>query len=224
MKRLTKFLAFAAFIFVAQTTFGQGVVNSSHNFAGELWTPNGGTCIVCHTPHNAIAGQDLLWNHDLSGVVNFTPYQNGNGTIDAVDLDNTVGNSAMCLSCHDGTVSIGKLGGAATLSAKFVSDASYDGESNAESVGYAVVGAGGTLASDHPVGFTYDGALDAGLEDPTQAGTGPVSSISADMLFGAANDQMECATCHDVHDTIGSNKMLRVTNTNSALCTTCHIK
>jgi len=41
------------------------------------------------------------------------------------------------------------------------------------------------------------------------------------MLIGG---QVQCASCHDVHNGSGVEKLLRKTNVASALCLTCHNK
>ena len=46
-------------------------------------------------------------------------------------------------------------------------------------------------------------------------------TIEAEMLFGGI---LECASCHDVHDNQSITYMLRVDNTGSNLCLTCHAK
>jgi predicted CXXCH cytochrome family protein len=43
-------------------------------------------------------------------------------------------------------------------------------------------------------------------------------------MYGATNDQVECATCHNPHDQTTFGKFLRFDNAASALCTTCHNK
>ena len=63
-------------------------------------------------------------------------------------------------------------------------------------------------------------AQDDGLYDPSTATTSLGGTIDADMLF---SNQVECASCHDVHDnTLGM--FLRISNANSDLCLTCHNK
>ena len=42
-------------------------------------------------------------------------------------------------------------------------------------------------------------------------------------LFGASNDQVECASCHDPHGS-GTNFLRVAQDANSALCVTCHVK
>ena len=80
---------------------------------------------------------------------------------------------------------------------------------------------GTDLSNDHPISFTYDGLL------ATADGGGLVTPASTSLvvtgvpLFGA---KMECASCHDVHNTLGIAKLLRVSTVGSALCLKCHSK
>ena len=173
------------------------ITGSDHDFTSEAWTDQ--ICIVCHTPHNAdLAVSDSpLWNHGVTAAT-FTPY-------DSATLDSTPGQpggtSKLCLSCHDGTVAIDTFGGS-TGTTMMTGDANF----------------GTDLKDDHPIGFAFDAALvtaDGELNDPTTTGL---------PLFGASADQLECATCHDVHNTSGFSDMLRLDNVGSALCLKCHDK
>ena len=73
--------------------------------------------------------------------------------------------------------------------------------------------------------FTYDSVLaaaDVELKNPATALSGVrTGTIAKDMLFA---DQLECASCHDVHNSYGQPKLLVKSNAGSALCLTCHIK
>jgi len=186
-------------------SLSQSISGSEHDFSGETWNSSGQICIVCHTPHNAQAVTDApLWNHTQT-TQTFTPYSSST-------LDATVGQpgniSKLCLSCHDGTVAIDSFGG--STGSNFVT-------------GNALVGT--DLSNDHPVGFTYDANLastDGGLKDPTTA-TGITGTIANDMLFGSGNNQLECASCHNVHDNTYGNFLIK-SNAGSALCLTCHNK
>lgn len=182
------------------------ITGSAHDFSAAGWNATSEICIVCHTPHNAdstVAGIAPLWNHELT-VSTFTPYS-------SATLNATVGQpggvSILCLSCHDGSVALDSFGGAAGGTPMSVTTALL----------------GTDLTNDHPVSFTYDSALyvtDGELVDPGLGGTG----ISPLPLFGVSSNQLECATCHDVHNNGSFGKMLRMGNTNSALCLTCHAK
>ena len=83
---------------------------------------------------------------------------------------------------------------------------------------------GTDLGNDRPVSFTSDTALataDGGRFDPSSQNSGLGGTIAADLLFAG---QLECASCHDVHNGSGVAKLLRKSNAGSALCLTCHDK
>jgi len=185
------------------------IVGSAHDFSSQGWTgQNGEICIVCHTPHNAIAPDDgPLWNRAMSAAT-YTLYEPN--TTPGSDIQGTLfiqpsGVSKLCLSCHDGTIAIDSFGG--ETGAVFVDDINADAD-----IG-EVVATVGDLSNDHPVAFTYP-ASGTDLEIVDAAGGLP--------LFGS--NQMECATCHDVHATNTFDELLRVDNDGSDLCLTCHTK
>ena len=203
--RLMVLFGIIACVTFAVAPANAGITGSAHDFSGETWNAGGELCVVCHTPHDADTSVTAapLWNHDLS-TATYTLYSSS--TLDAT-LTQPDSNSKLCLSCHDGTVAIDSFG------------------ENAGSeiiTGGALIGT--NLTNDHPISFTYDAALattDGGLFDPTTKNSGLGSTINADMLFG---DKLECASCHDVHDSVGNDDLLRVANSGSALCLTCHDK
>ena len=176
------------------------VTGTAHDLRGTI----GGSqiCVPCHTPHHA--NPDIpLWNHDLSGNT-FTVYQTS-PTLDATDITDFTGGdgsvSSLCMSCHDGTVALGAV----------VNDPGDFGPGATGTIG-ANGDLGTDLTNDHPINFTFDGALvtaDGELQLPTNA-----------ILFGG---KMECGSCHDVHDNTNP-PFLVTTNAGSALCLDCHIK
>lgn len=206
------------FVALAAVSFGQ-ITGSGHDFTdgaglnADAWntSTDNEMCGPCHVPHNgdAVSVGAPLWSHDIAATGSFTIYAGTN--MDAT-TGQPAGTSLLCLSCHDGTVDLDahdqKPGAATTL----------------KMTGTALVGT--DLSNDHPISFTYDDALataDGGLHAPTSTASGIAANIDDDMLFGAGNNQMECASCHDAHDdTNGS--FLRLDNSNSALCLTCHDK
>lgn len=194
------------FVFAfANFSFGQ-ITGSAHDFSSATWNTGDQICIVCHTPHNAITSPDApLWNHELTATT-FTLYTSP--TLDAADLGQPAGASLLCLSCHDGTIALENFGGT-TGGTHFIS-------------GDALIGT--DLSNDHPISFTYDAALataDGGLFDPATVNSGLGGTIAEDMLFAG---QMQCASCHDVHNSAGIAHLLRMSNAASALCLTCHDK
>jgi predicted CXXCH cytochrome family protein len=212
MKRiLLTMVVLVAFPVVAMA----GITGSSHDFSDDAWSAVGGTntkCEPCHTPHNGnLAVTDApLWNHTLTTASGFTPY--GAGFDMEAATGDPAGISLLCLSCHDGATALDSFGGA-------------DGPGPTYITGVANFGT--DLSNDHPISFTYNDAMagtDGELHPPTTTSSGLGAEINDDMLFGAGNDQLECASCHDVHNSAGLSSLLRITNAGSALCTTCHNK
>ena len=185
---------------------GAQITGSEHDFSGQGW----GTteiCQPCHTPHNASTALPVvLWNHAVTSAT-YTLYSSP--TMNAT-TGQPGGVSKACLSCHDGTVALDSFGG--STGETFIS-----GPANF----------GTDLSNDHPVSFTYNNALataDGGLHPPTTQASGLGDTISADMLFGTSSDQVECASCHDVHNAANLQSLLLKSNAGSALCLTCHAK
>ena len=193
-------------IFISINLRAQNIVGSAHDFSNDSWNTSGEICIVCHTMHNAdVSVNDApLWNHETTAS-SFTPYTSST-------LDATAGqpdaSSKLCLSCHDGTIAVDNFNGN-TSGTNFLT-----GNSNV----------GTDLNDDHPVSITYDASLasaDGGLYNPTTTNSGLGGTISEDLLIG---NQVQCASCHDVHNGSGIDKLLRKSNNASALCLTCHDK
>jgi len=189
--------------FLASTVVTAGIVNSAHDFSNKAWS-GGKICIVCHAPHNTANIPDgPLWNHDTS-VATYTTYTSA--TMNSTPGQPS-GRSKLCLSCHDGTVGIDAYGGNA---------------------GTTMMGGGrnlGTnLGNDHPISVAYTTALataDGGLFDPAVATTALGGTIAQDLT---PNGTVECSSCHDVHNKYGNTKLMKINNTGSQLCLTCHNK
>ncbi len=181
------------------------ITGSAHDFSSQAWS-GGQACIVCHAPHNSQGTLVPLWNRATTSKT-FTLYSSP--TLGAQTAQPS-GASKACLSCHDGTVALDSFGG--RTGTTFIQGA---GRLDSD------------LSNDHPVSILYDTALavaDGGLKDPatTPSGlAGANATIRSSMLF---NDRLECASCHDVHNTYNQDWMLIKSNAQSALCLTCHKK
>lgn len=206
MKTIQVLVTIIVITFLNSIVMAQTIKGSAHDFTDGTWNTTGQICLVCHTPHNAdvTVSNAPLWNHETT-MSTFTTYH-------SASMDATTGqpdaSSKLCLSCHDGTVAVDNFG-TQTGGSHFLSGNSRIGTD---------------LSDDHPISFTYDAALasvDHGLYDPTTTNSGLGSSITNDMLIG---NQVQCASCHDVHNGSGVDKLLRKTNQASALCLTCHNK
>jgi len=220
-------LVFAAVVFQGSTAQAAGtVVGSKH----DLRAVGGGTptgtgldevCVVCHTPHQAAAanGQYPLWNHTGTATASFGVY--ASPTLNAVPtpiVGGAMGGqsaSLLCMSCHDGTVSVLSMYNPPNAAIPTV--APVAGRISAAGLIISNANMGTSLADDHPVNFTYDTALsqaDGGLVDPATSAT-----VTSWLVGGT----MQCSSCHTSHDPTNT-PFLRTSNVGSALCLACHIK
>jgi predicted CXXCH cytochrome family protein len=183
------------------------IENSAHDLSNRGWNSEGEICIVCHTPHDAMSAVPSapLWNHEVSATATYSTYT-------SASMDATVGQpsaeSKLCLACHDGTVALDNYGGMTTGSTPI--GALWD--------------VGTDLSDDHPISITYDATLataDGELFDPTTQTTVLGGTIDGDLLFGG---QVQCASCHDVHNHYNNASLLVIPNSDSDLCLTCHNK
>ncbi len=135
-------------------------------------------CSGCHVPHGGDGDNSTvpLWNPQHTTTTLTGGYSNPNNTFNAT-ITGPTGSSKLCLSCHDGSY------------APVHADHRFDG----------AAGSLGTLTNSHPISFAYDAALaaaDGELVDP--------STLPADVLDG--NQQMQCTSCHEVHNTASRQK------------------
>ena len=210
---MTRLMIGAGLVFAAQGALAGTIAGSPHDFSNRGWGTNE-ICIFCHAPHNtSLAVTDApLWNHAQSVAT----YQLYSSATFNVGSSQPGGVSKLCLSCHDGTIAIDSYG-------------TRTGTTNL--TGSEVLGT--DLRDDHPIGFTYDATLATNpnytLKNPTttnitigSGGTTKTGTITATILFGG---KVECATCHDVHNTYtATGKLLKVSNAASGFCLSCHIK
>lgn len=208
---MKKLLLFFLAISLSVSIFG-AILNTAHDFRTELWNPSGEICIVCHTPHNSnpynIPGltYDPLWNHDADMSTTYTLYSSA--TLQAAPTQ-PAGVSKLCLSCHDGVTAIDSFGSATGTTFLTAADSTFVDTD---------------LSDDHPVSFTYNATTPADPEifDPTTATTPLGGTIQDDLLDGGTS--LECSSCHDVHGVTGVPSLLKIANTGSQLCLTCHDK
>ena len=211
----------------AVPVYAQTVVGSKH----DLRAAGGGTamatglvevCASCHTPHQTAtaASQDPLWNHTATATAVFGVYTST--TMNATPAPAEIGGAALgtqsvsllCMSCHDGTVSVLSMYNAPNSGAGTI--LAIAGRINATGQIISPANMGIVLTDDHPVNFNYDAALVTA--DP---GLRAVNTLPATVPLFAG--KVQCATCHDVHNPLNA-PFLTISNTASALCTTCHIK
>ena len=126
-------------------------------------------------------------------------------TIDMTIQASPEGTSLACMSCHDGTVALDSLINPPPSFTPGVGTIGANGD------------LGNDLSNDHPISIVYDSTQDTGF-----VATATVAA-ALPLFTGTSGNQLECATCHNVHDPANV-PFLRITNAASALCVTCHIK
>jgi predicted CXXCH cytochrome family protein len=191
------------------------ISGTKHDFSGKSWAPaENKMCGVCHATHKAKNEPSApLWNHQSTAVAAYTLYTSPTFDLQGgLTITSPSASSKLCLSCHDGTVALENFGGTTTGNTYIPSNSKIGGVS------------GNDMSKEHPISFQYTDALatlDGSLSAPTTTNSGLGGTIAKDMLF---NNKMECASCHDVHNKFNVAHLLKMSNTNSQLCLTCHKK
>lgn len=200
-------------------------------------------CVFCHTPHGG-SNSGPLWNHTNPSNA-FTHYNSATLStyMKGLPVNRAPSNeSLICLSCHDGSISVYSMHNPTNDVGQPYNLNNFETE-----VGIAYLpgaggnigdgsvnpnAAGGNLADDHPISFSYDDVL---LGSEYQAGgsklnylrTVPVAEAAGVLFYGATN-RVECSTCHDPHVDYVTNTQYKpfliMTNSGSQLCLACHNK
>lgn len=190
----------------ASLVHAETIVNSKHNLSvSGPGTVRAGkesqVCIFCHTPHNATT-EAPLWNRYGSGAT-YTPYIS---TTTKALIGQPTGSSKLCLSCHDGTVALGKV-------RSRVEEIAFIKGNVRMPRGRSMIGT--DLSDDHPISFRFDNDLakrNGSLYSPDTL----IDSVHLD-----EQQEVQCTSCHDAHDD-KFGKFLVKDNSGSALCITCH--
>lgn len=213
------------------TAPASGIYQSAHDIrqSMKLDEVQDRLCAYCHTPHHAIT-TDLgpLWSHARSEQTP-APYSSPSFDGKGIDIaDPYVGDTRLCMSCHDGTVAVDSYYG--ITGQNMIPTGSTFGDNP---------NLGTDMSQNHPIGFDLltvisEGKspnLNTGLNaNSTYLGNANTTVTVGSRLFG--NSIMTCRTCHDVHNQKNdtSNSIKTGTNhyfllggqLNSALCITCH--
>ena len=236
-----------ASVAMAGSAPGTGIKGTAHDLSQNAtygFDPDGlqRICIYCHAPHHTYKydntgtkGETLdyypLWNHDPSAVDSYTMYENATPATNKPNdishqLNATLGTepggvSKLCLSCHDGSIAVSAYG----TYGNNASNGNAAGQTVAGTtfeIG-AVAGVDSDLSNHHPIGFNYDNAQASDDEiKPSSSPMGGTGYTIGDLLWGG---QMECTTCHDVHNTQNEGlKFIWVEDLQSNFCLQCHDK
>lgn len=183
-----------------------GVGGTALHTADASWAAASYTlCNFCHIAHkfsteSAGAPGTLLWNHTLSSATYSTYSSNYmTATVNVIDPNDINNPSALCLSCHDGTVAVNSNYAAVTGTG--VAQLTVGAAS-----GGAMVINPADVNKQHPINFAYTAALattNGALKPP--ASLNSVDANGEIPLFNVAGVQgtMQCATCHEPHQKAG---------------------
>ncbi|MBI3182927.1 MAG: cytochrome c3 family protein [Myxococcales bacterium] len=240
----------ASTVLFSTAALAQGITSTKHNFQSQTnpvhvdpSATEDGICVFCHTPHKG-ASSLLLWNHTFSANnyswADVSGGKTTGGTSYPTNVRTWTGSTAKCLSCHDGTVSIGAIYWSNATASPTVTMAGTDvgASGNLNNASYIIPdqSTGTDLKGNHPVGVPY--SYDQAVATYNGISTGPdvklaqwVARPTGVRVFGSGGGGapaagaagIECASCHDPHGT-GNTFFLRVTKSGSQLCLSCHIK
>jgi len=196
------------------------VGGTAHDLGDLGTTGSDQSCVFCHTPHGSNTGiaNAPLWNRDTWTDPGFTQYDPAgtSATYDAGAQNFDLGATPLCFSCHDGTAASAEIFNDTILTGAAIVATGVAGDVTLTGGNLGTDGPG--MSNDHPVGIVYDTILsgnDGQLYDPA------ITPAVAALL--GSGGLLDCASCHDVHEN-ANQPFLRMPNTGSALCTTCHIK
>ncbi len=156
-------------------------------------------CVFCHVGHG---GVELGLNRPDPGRLH-APYRS---TTAKESPGQPSGASRVCLSCHDGTIAVGRTVASGTIP---VLNTAPDG-----TLPRGRGNLGTDLSGSHPISMKQQRS--AKLRTP-----GPMEHVKLDR-----DGAVQCTSCHDPHredlDPV-ERKFLVASNDRSALCTSCHV-
>ncbi len=158
-------------------------------------------CIFCHTSH-AGKTEAPLWNREDSKVI----YNLYDSSTLYSRPDQPDGASKLCLSCHDGTIALGKV---VSRKEEFAMSDTNLGRIPPQRRSNL----GSDLSDDHPISFNPSSAVNNSVE---LVHPPPFDPVTYDR-----DGKMQCTTCHDPHDD-GFKKFLVKSSQNGKLCKSCH--
>ncbi|MCK5222572.1 MAG: hypothetical protein KAR14_13385, partial [Candidatus Aminicenantes bacterium] len=141
-------------LFFALIVTPKGIKNSKHNLSsqgrGSIKSSDARmVCVFCHTTHSPSGKQKgPLWNRETGGVI-YTLYESSSLYSLVGQPD---GSSKLCLSCHDGTISLGHVLNRSkefSISNSDLGKIPRNRPSNLSS----------DISDDHPVSFNSDAAV-----------------------------------------------------------------
>jgi len=232
LSRVIYIVGVTVLLAVTGVVLGASIIGSKHDLSTTGADPySDQTCAFCHTPHqanNTLPIQAPLWNRFIDTNQTFTVYSSP--TMDTAPGNPNISLSMLCLGCHDGLSGSAVVNGIAGSTKHDLINAPGPGGTpdttsypNCRNCHPAMYGdppaywSGTDLSNEHPIAMNY----------PTAAGNpafnAPPNLSEGWPLVPLFAGRVECPTCHNVHDPTNV-PFLRMENTSSQLCLTCHIK
>ena len=178
------------------------VINSKHNLAAGADKVMGDQpCGFCHIPAGP---SDVvpLWDKNVTAIV-YQVFFNSPANGVAANSGSSDGVSAVCLSCHDGSIA---------------PDAVWNNHGKGfaggadKRLGVILDPFSDEIGDNHPVLIDY----------PTMSTQFYFIPTNPDIKI--YDGKIECASCHDVHNDSANPPFLRISNRSSSLCLACHRK
>jgi len=200
---MKRFLAAILLLAPAWPVSAKGIKGTKHDLSRTGPGPTRAVserdmCVFCHVTHRA-TGRGT-GRPDFTGAI--LPYRSS--TMAVQTPDKPTGTTAVCLSCHDGTIALGQ-----TRRRSIPMNAAAQGRM---APGPALLGR--DLRGTHPVSFPVKET--ARVHDPKdQSGR-----VRLD-----PRGELQCTACHDPHEEFVDpehGKFLAMTTQRSALCIACH--
>lgn len=199
----------------AQSDVSSTVHNLSVSGPGEFRSlTETEVCRFCHVPHNAVVSEPL-WGHALSEMQQYeVPKLRRRAGLESAPQPD--GSSRLCLSCHDGTVALGQIGGS-------------HGAIGMAGAGRLLPGHRGFLGSDlsgsHPVSIFIPELGETDPHSDMTVRSRAVIESDRDVRLDARG-KMQCTTCHDPHSDRyhreGEVPRFFVKSSVDEVCLTCH--
>lgn len=245
MKKLTTLLALGATVALWSSVSRATIVNSVHDFttttntaywiSGKPWNAPGAgrsnnACGSCHTiHHNPDPARGPLWIHTPSAQ-SFVLYSSSISESFPADVTATLGSSSLtCLGCHDGSVAVNSQDSlsAGVIVTKVKGTTPLYIDSN--SIPVEVSGTTDDLTHMHPIGVSYSACQTSPNLPPNSLNPGStpfVGAAGATVQSMLKRGNVECASCHDIHRTIGNsaNSGIFTIASGQNLCLGCHNK
>lgn len=166
-------------------------------------------CIFCHTPHSAnVEGGAPLWNRAFS-TQTFSRYSAQSSWLairhfspaaSLAQYGQPDGSSKLCLSCHDGVLSLGGVrnGGPIAMTQDVIS---FAATGSIASFKPSTTGADKMKTGHHPVSFVFTDAVATQIGNYNKTPTFGVKPPSSNLTYAKLdkNNKIQCTTCHNPH-------------------------